>query len=104
MSSTSLARRSGHYCGRRTCDPVSYHFAAGLAIYATDQFHTLIADVASTGNSGSGVFDPNRKCLLGIMSAKFTTIDGKDIAKYFVPAREIRDFIPIEFKEKVPMK
>ena len=68
------------------------------------KFHSLIADVASTGNSGSGVFDPNRKCLLGIMSAKFTTIDGKDIAKYFVPAREIRDFIPIEFKEKVPMK
>jgi hypothetical protein len=68
------------------------------------KFHTLIADVASTGNSGSGVFDPNRKCLLGIMSAKFTTIDGKDIAKYFVPAREIRDFIPIELKEKVPMK
>jgi hypothetical protein len=68
------------------------------------KFHTLIADVARTGNSGSGVFDPNRKCLLGIMSAKFTTIDGKDIAKYFVPAREIRDFIPIELKEKVPMK
>src|SRR5262245_41001571 len=68
------------------------------------KFHTLIADVASTGNSGSGVFDPNRKCLLGIMSRKFTTIDGKDIAKYFVPAREIRDFIPIELKEKLPMK
>jgi Trypsin-like peptidase domain len=68
------------------------------------KFHTLIADVASTGNSGSGVFDPNRKCLLGIMSAKFTTRDGKDIAKYFVPAREIRDFIPIELKEKVSMK
>jgi hypothetical protein len=32
------------------------------------KFQTLIADVATTGNSGSGVFDPNRKCLLGIMS------------------------------------
>jgi hypothetical protein len=41
----------------------------------------------------------NRKCLLGIMSAKVTTIDGKDIAQYFVLAREIRDFIPIELKE-----
>src|SRR5262245_10006212 len=40
------------------------------------KFHTLIGDVASTGNSGSGVFDPNRKCLLGIMSRKFTT-DGR---------------------------
>jgi hypothetical protein len=67
------------------------------------KFHTLIADVASTGNSGSGVFDPDRKCLLGIMSRKFT-IDDKDIAKYFVPAHEIRDFIPIELKDKVPMK
>jgi hypothetical protein len=28
------------------------------------KFSTLIGDVATTGNSGSGVFDPNRKCLL----------------------------------------
>ena len=67
------------------------------------KFQTLIGDVAGTGNSGSGVFDPNRRCLLGIMSRKFM-VDGKDVAKYFVPAREIRDFIPIELKEKVPMK
>ena len=31
---------------------------------------TLISDVATTGNSGSGVFDAGRKCLLGIMSRK----------------------------------
>src|SRR5262249_47388137 len=37
------------------------------------RFSTLIGDVATTGNSGSGVFDPNRKCLLGIMSRKFTS-------------------------------
>jgi hypothetical protein len=35
------------------------------------KFSTLIADVATTGNSGSGVFDPNHECLLGIMSRKF---------------------------------
>jgi hypothetical protein len=65
------------------------------------KFSTLIGDVATTGNSGSGVFDPNRKCLLGIMSRKFTvgTAEGqRDVAKYFVPASEIRDFIPVELR------
>src|SRR5262245_7474552 len=37
------------------------------------KFSTLIRDVATTGNSGSGVFDPTRKCLLGIISKKFTS-------------------------------
>ena len=61
-----------------------------------NKFATLISDVATTGNSGSGVIDPNRKCLLGIMSRKFTREEGgkkRDIAKYFVPANEIRAFI-----------
>jgi len=65
------------------------------------KFTTLIRDVATTGNSGSGVFDPNRKCLLGIMSQKIfthTTAGDKDIAKYFVPAAAIRDFMPAEFR------
>jgi hypothetical protein len=65
------------------------------------KFSTLIGDVATTGNSGSGVFDPTRKCLLGIISKKFTshTTEGdKDIAKYFVPAVAIRDFMPVEFR------
>jgi Trypsin-like peptidase domain len=52
------------------------------------KFSTLIGDVATTGNSGSGVFDPDRKCLLGIVSGKI-----QDIAKYFVPASAIRDFM-----------
>jgi trypsin-like peptidase len=66
-----------------------------------NKFSTLIGDVATTGNSGSGVFDPNRKCLLGIMSQKITSHmpeGDKDIAKYFVPAAAIRDFIPAEFR------
>jgi hypothetical protein len=65
------------------------------------KFSTLIGDVATTGNSGSGVFDPDRKCLLGIISGKLTshTTEGdKEIAKYFVSATTIRDFIPVEYR------
>src|SRR5262245_25243277 len=65
------------------------------------KFSTLIGDVAKTGNSGSGVFDPNLKCLLGIISGKFTSHSAegdREIAKYFVPAAAIRDFMPVEFR------
>ena len=65
------------------------------------KFPTVIRDVATTGNSGSGVFDAEQKCLLGIMSGKIfirqnNTIVAKqkDIAKYFVPAATIAAFIP----------
>src|SRR3954470_23338553 len=66
-------------------------------------FSTIIPDVATTGNSGSGVFDAGRKCLFGIMSRKFSRSEtepereGEDIAKYFVPASTIRGFIPAWF-------
>ena len=69
------------------------------------KFNTAIADVAGTGNSGSGVFDAQRKCLLGIMSRKISQSrtrpdTGKtrdyDIAKYFVPASEIAGFLPAD--------
>jgi hypothetical protein len=67
------------------------------------RFSTVISDVATTGNSGSGVFDAGQKCLLGIMSRKvFTRADAesepKDIAKYFVPASTIGKFIPAEYR------
>jgi hypothetical protein len=71
------------------------------------KFDTVIRDVAATGNSGSGVFDADKKCLLGIMSRKIslqrTQKDtGKketvDIAKYFVPASVIANFIPVEWR------
>lgn len=65
--------------------------------FGLQQFATLIADVATTGNSGSGVFDPTRKCLLGIMSRKLI-VNGKDIAKFFVPASEIRKFVAAAFQ------
>jgi hypothetical protein len=71
----------------------------------TRRFATVIADVAKTGNSGSGVFDARARCLLGIMSRKISVkhtfvrtgkIESRDIAKYFVPASEIRTFMPAE--------
>jgi hypothetical protein len=68
------------------------------------RFDTVIADVASTGNSGSGVFDASDLCLLGIMSRKISVSSRPfaagapartiDIAKYFVPATQIKAFIP----------
>jgi len=71
------------------------------------KFDTVISDVAQTGNSGSGVFDAGKKCLLGIMSRKISEYrtnrsTGKpefyDIAKYFVPASVIAQFIPAELR------
>ncbi|HEY2828105.1 MAG TPA: serine protease [Pirellulales bacterium] len=66
-------------------------------------FGTVISDVATTGNSGSGVFDAKHKCLIGIMSRKIQVRAHndpggslKDLAKYFVPASIIRTFIPAE--------
>jgi hypothetical protein len=62
------------------------------------RFSTIISDVATTGNSGSGVFDAANKCLLGIMSRKIMARANakgelKDVAKYFVPAETISTFI-----------
>ena len=67
------------------------------------RFGTAIADVATTGNSGSGVFDARNQCLLGIISRKISVSERsplgapaktKDIAKYFVPLEDIKAFIP----------
>ncbi len=68
------------------------------------RFDTLIGDVATTGNSGSGVLDARKSCLLGIISRKITVgrtnarlgspALTQDIAKYFVPVKSIRAFIP----------
>jgi hypothetical protein len=71
---------------------------------AKGRFETLIADVATTGNSGSGVFDTVKGCLMGIMSRKIQVpvVNVKDarrsqtmvdFAKYFVPAAEIKAFL-----------
>jgi hypothetical protein len=59
------------------------------------RFSTLISDVETSGKSGSGVFDVENKCLLGILSLKITNnIEHKDIATYFVPASTIQSFVP----------
>ena len=62
------------------------------------RIRTLIRDVQV---SGSGAFDAEKKCLLGIMSASATTQDAvsgrKSHAGYFVPASAIADFLPAEF-------
>jgi S1-C subfamily serine protease len=67
------------------------------------KFDTVISDVARTGNSGSGVFDAQKKCLLGIMSRKISATRTQkdagtnityDLAKYFVPAATIAEFMP----------
>jgi Trypsin-like peptidase domain len=64
------------------------------------KYATMISDVATTGNSGAGVFDAWRKCLLGIMTRKIQVrlqnnpgSELKDLGKYFVPAATIRAFI-----------
>ena len=66
-----------------------------------DRFPTAIADVATTGNSGSGVFDARRGCLLGVMSRKIETVTRlpgalhetrAPVGKYFVPAAVIAGF------------
>jgi hypothetical protein len=81
----------------------SHIIAPGRIPIGARRFSTAITDVAKTGNSGSGVFDARQRCLLGIMSRKISerrslVAIGKspvrDIAKYFVPASEIADFLP----------
>lgn len=68
---------------------------------------SVIGDVASTGNSGSGVFDLQRKCLLGIITQKISQSRPgpdamhpqiRDIAKYFVPAPAISAFMPAGYE------
>ena len=70
------------------------------------RFNTLINEAAG---SGSGIFDADRRCLLGIMSRATTKFkylrEGSRIivqpfgrAGYFIPASQIADFIPPEFR------
>src|SRR5664279_3035644 len=76
-------------------------------------FNTFINDVWIAGGSGSGVFHAERKCLLGILSSKIWNYNYRmengrmvrdlarntmDIARHFVPASEIAEFIPPEYR------
>ena len=71
------------------------------------RFDTLIRDLV--GASGSGVFDAEKRCLMGIISRRVPKYEyrqqhGGIIAEsvgsagYFVSAFEIADFIPPEFR------
>ena len=82
---------AGNCCSTRILSPEM------LPAEIRGRFGTIIADVATTGNSGSGVFDTAKnRSLLGILSRKIQerTIVGTngmsveklvDLAKYFVP-------------------
>jgi len=75
-------------------------------------FNTFV-DLSTPGDSGSGVFDAQKRCLLGILISKISDFyyrmeNGRmirdlgkgsiDVAKHFVPASEIVDFIPPELR------
>jgi uncharacterized SAM-binding protein YcdF (DUF218 family) len=48
------------------------------------RFSTVISDVATTGNSGSGVFDAGQKCLLGIVSLKIYQTPSSGALRWLV--------------------
>lgn len=71
------------------------------------RYDSMIAELI--GASGAGVFDPQSRCLMGIITSKlqkyrYIDKDGKKVAEpigwaaYFVPASQITDFIPEEFR------
>ena len=73
------------------------------------KYRTVIRYVARSGDSGSGVFDANKKCLLGIITRKIDQAQIKiesghavtgtrEIAKYFIPSSRIADFIPSDVR------
>ena len=67
-----------------------------LTLIDSNRWPTIISDVETDGRSGSGVFDSQSKCLLGILSAKLSVNNNntpKAIGTYFVPASVIRPFV-----------
>ena len=89
-----------HKSRARVISPLS------IAPNLRDRFNTLID---SPEESGSGIFDAQRRYLLGIMSAKMPKYiyqfrNGAIVAKpngfagYFVPASKISAFIPANFR------
>ena len=73
----------------------------------TRKFSTVFRDDGNTGNSGTAVFEAQRKCLIGIVSRGIFQVysekgSGKKInrslAKYFVPASVIATFMPKQLR------
>ncbi len=72
---------------------------------APEFWHRFATLIDTPQDSGSGLFDPERRCLLGIVSAKVmkysyqltvrgVTAKPNGFAGYFVPASQILTFIP----------
>ena len=104
VQASALRRRKGRRRHSRRNGPLQGFAPPGGSADLRGRFDTAIADVATTGNSGSGVFDAAELCLLGVMSRKISIAQQPlkigaqarttDIAKYFVPAATIKAFIP----------
>jgi len=86
-----------------------------LAPEVAEKLSTLIADVYTTGNSGTGVFDKATHCLMGIMSRKIERVRTSyaelipkksvaPVAKYFVSANLIRSFFGPLLREPTPLR
>jgi hypothetical protein len=90
-------------------DTTRTHIVSPLVIAPgfRQRFSSLVSEVAE--GSGSGIFDAQRRCLLGIMSRRVQKYDYRKeedkviaepsgFAGYFVPASQIAKFIPGEFR------
>ena len=91
-----------------TPDGISHsRIASPLVLPPTDRskWGTMIKDTETGGKSGSGVFDSEKLCLLGILTAKISNriqfrdhIESKDIGTFFVPASTIQFFLPSGYR------
>lgn len=88
-------------------------FPQSLPARYRSNFNTFINDMWIQGGSGTGVFHDDKKCLVGILSSKiwqynYRRENGRivrdlnnsttDIARHFVSASEIAEFIPPKFR------
>jgi trypsin-like peptidase len=73
----------------------------------TRRFSTVFRDDGTTGNSGTAVFEAQRKCLIGIVSRGITQVYSqkgadkkttRNLAKYFVSAPVIASFMPKQLR------
>jgi hypothetical protein len=88
--------------------PVRSHILSPASLPAdTRKFSTVFKDDGMTGNSGTAVFEAQRKCLIGIVSRGIFQVYSekgsnkkinRGIAKYFVPASVIASFMPKQLR------
>ena len=88
--------------------PVRSHILSAASLTAeTRKFSTVFRDDGKTGNSGTAVFEAQRRCLIGIVSRGISQVysrEGSDkkitrnLAKYFVPASVIAAFMPQQLR------